>query len=1200
MNIMHYLLSCTLTLFSSIAHAGAFREMVSTVTRGEHGGLFLGIREEKQHQKKLLEKELLVLKEGEKAFHDRVVGEINEVTQERLIVKEELRAQPDDDFIVKKFALLNERFQSLKDLEKSYDKLIKTLSEFVKELTQFVDDPDYVNFKKEKKITDSLYYSFNDLLHAHAMIIEGEHRVKQLGDQAKGAQTELKSRERIITTLADEFKKKKEKSQEFDQSEDGKSVSTYLFDQSLYETRKELAKIRLIQGGYRVELLAFQQFVSKTHLALLKDYLRRIKSSIRIGESDVVEAKDSLKKLQQEYFRKKESYRHHIDELDAQQKVQESAFESASKQYNISAGRDLDDWSREPKKTTLSYVGLCKAGLINASLLLLKRNKELVEAHISLEDERFAYQTLQANIKETYYKINSRRFLSEEQITQEIKQYETTRSNGQGSLNSYQEKMSVVADLLNAQKKIVDNIFALRKGIDETRYTIFKNRIHEYTLCIDLLRRAERKIRDSIEVLGKLTGVYSGIVEEIQSSLRIANFIISESQSIITIWYRPSYAISWRGFTNVIRDVFIFIGELSSYFIRFNPRMFITRAFDSFSAPSILFFFFLKLFLLSVFFFFIYRFSISVNQILIGFAQKSRGLVKLFVFLVAFLFHFIRLYAISIGFLLVIYSISSAHIIPDPYLYVFFYLMVIPYLLYLVNRFFKTLVLFNKEHEYPILSQELQERFVLVLSVLAYTTVSLLLFRQAFLQINYYQPELYRSELPNILIAVNFIIFQLSLMLLITKEQILSIIPRRNAVTSWLYTQVDRYYYVLFCFALVILVMSHPYVGFSRLVIYLIFGLLYSAILIKVLLVLHNLLKRITKYLFFEERDQVVRERFANAKTWFGLSIIGSFLSFSFLGLLLGAKVWGWPITVKSALNWLYEPLLFKASANPITTFSLFEVIAFVVCGFLASYALNRFVLGKIFDLLLVDSGVQNMVTSILRYFIIATAVFLGLYSVNLGGLVTWIIAALGLSIGWVLKDPMADIVSYFIILVQRPIKIGDYVKIGEGVMGIVRKITPRSVVLRRRNSTTFVVPNSKIVTNSIENWNYARNFIAFDDIYITVHYKEDPSLIKKLLAQVVHDHPQILRNPKAIVRLSELGNRGYVFIVRGFISAAYTLDQWDIASDVRISVVKCLRENNIRLALPVMQVGQYELNEPLFTNAPKVLRKTNDDHSNN
>jgi small-conductance mechanosensitive channel len=72
---------------------------------------------------------------------------------------------------------------------------------------------------------------------------------------------------------------------------------------------------------------------------------------------------------------------------------------------------------------------------------------------------------------------------------------------------------------------------------------------------------------------------------------------------------------------------------------------------------------------------------------------------------------------------------------------------------------------------------------------------------------------------------------------------------------------------------------------------------------------------------------------------------------------------------------------------------------------------------------------------------------------------------------------------------------------------------------------------------------------------------------------QIVHEHPQVLRNPKAIIRVDDLGNRGFVFMVRGYLSSAYTLDQWDIASDVRIAIVQKFRELNIQIALPVLQI---------------------------
>jgi len=204
----------------------------------------------------------------------------------------------------------------------------------------------------------------------------------------------------------------------------------------------------------------------------------------------------------------------------------------------------------------------------------------------------------------------------------------------------------------------------------------------------------------------------------------------------------------------------------------------------------------------------------------------------------------------------------------------------------------------------------------------------------------------------------------------------------------------------------------------------------------------------------------------------------------------------------------------------------------------------------------------------------------MGFQNVGLGQLIGVLIGALAVGIGFYIKDPISDLVAYFIILVQRPIKIGDYVKIDPDTSGVVRKITARSVIVRRKNSTTLVVPNSYVISRSIENWNYVRNFIAFNDINLTVIYKSDPLHTKKVLLRVVESHPNVLKNPKPVIRLDEFSELGYVFLIRGFISSAYTLDQWDIASDIRFSVIKALREEGIEIAVPVRRIIDVHMNK--------------------
>ena len=111
----------------------------------------------------------------------------------------------------------------------------------------------------------------------------------------------------------------------------------------------------------------------------------------------------------------------------------------------------------------------------------------------------------------------------------------------------------------------------------------------------------------------------------------------------------------------------------------------------------------------------------------------------------------------------------------------------------------------------------------MVVSVLLYSTISIFFFREAFILAHYY-----RSELPTILLAVNFIIFQIALILLIDKEQMLGFIPTRNDAWAFVHEQVNRFYYLMLFALITIIVLSNPYVGFGRLVLYALFGMLYS------------------------------------------------------------------------------------------------------------------------------------------------------------------------------------------------------------------------------------------------------------------------------------------------------------------------------------------------------------------------------------
>ena len=501
-------------------------------------------------------------------------------------------------------------------------------------------------------------------------------------------------------------------------------------------------------------------------------------------------------------------------------------------------------------------------------------------------------------------------------------------------------------------------------------------------------------------------------------------------------------------------------------------------------------------------------------------------------------------------------------IIEHPSLHVLFYLMSVPYLLYFSNRFIRYLSDVNKANNYIFLGESFEERFFIVFSVLIYASIFILFLREAFMLATYH-----KTQLPKLLLALNFIIVQVALISLITKEQILSIIPTKTDMWEWVRIQVDTYYYLILIAVVALIVFSNPYVGYGRLVLYLLSGAVQTAILIWFAFILHSMLKKLSLRIFFYSDEGIVRERFSYSKTWYGLSVIGVYLILLLFCFVIGSQIWGRPIGMADIMG-IFNKELIEIGDKAITVKSLFNIFVFLGGGFVVAFVVNRFVLRRVFDLLLVDAGVQNTVSSLTRYLIFIIAIFFGFQKAGLQDLGTLFYASI-LGIAWIIREAIADFVSYFIILVQRPIKVGDLIKMDDATIGVVRKITARSVVLRRKNSVTLLIPNSHVITKSITNWNYSRNFIAFNDILITIPYNESPQQVKEILLYALDTHPNVLKTPRPIIRLDDFSDYGFVFMIRGFVSSSYTLEIWDIASDIRFVVVQELRKNKIKIASP-------------------------------
>ncbi len=1179
MKTLHNLLLSVL-LLGSAATITASLPVLGTLEEAGKKLLPVELEKRKAEQLEGLRKEKQALEDGKKEFDEHTTGLLNELKTQVDQVKSILEKDPDNDFLVKTLSLLNTLQQIVRDLKEERDQLVSTIDQHIKILQDYLLDPQLENYqKKELKIGERPVYSFADLQMLYERTVKLKKRLDELNQKEKNINAQLENRKKSATAAIEEFKKKQEayEKQKKNEQHIGDSLELSLqqrdelfkLERQVFEERTELDNRRQAIIEHQIEMIKSQIFIERAQLDVVKDVLRRVKPAIRVSESEITQAKDALSRRKQQLFKDKEPIRHELEEADARFKKLDQMLDELSKKNNIVIGPDVDDWSRLPRQTLSAFMAFIEVATLNAQKLLMQRSKALQETRLLLEDEKLRLDDIKVEIQETFFMLSSKKDLSEDEVKREIKKYDKPRADVEEYSSRYTELRSATEGQLEGQKRALDNIAKLKERLEQSRDTIFQGHADEYAQAVELLAKAEESVKQQVELLNKALSNYVDILSYLLSIGKHIEFITGELSSVV-LWQRPEVAISWSDIQTISPDIQTFIAGLQNYLAGFDFGILLTQVGALFSTPFDMMIAILFLILFGLFLWLLRRYIPYIIARLKVSLLDAAGMSLFFGVIVEFVVQ----HLVSIVIWGLMFGLFQMYVMPDIYYYVLFYLLSIPYLLYLANRFIRLFVQFNKDMGYPFVAQDFQSRIELVLSTLLYSTITIFFFREAFILVSSG-----RSKLPIILLALNFIILQISLILILSKEQILSVIPDNRPFWQWVYAQVNKYYYLILSFVIAMIVMSNPYVGFGFLVRHILFRSIYTAFSLIVLYQIHLIIKRRISYIFFDAEQDVVRERFGQSKTWYGATVIALFLIFIFTGIVICARIWGWPETLASIKSWadvqeiLKTEIMFRDTTAPISVSSLIQILLFFVGGSLVSFALNRLVLAKIFNVLLVDAGVQNAVASIMRYVILAASIIIGFESVRLHNVVQIFLGALLLSIGWIIKDPMSDFIAYFIILVQRPLKVGDYVCIDPEAIGVVRKITARSVVIRRKNSTTVIVPNTRIINQPVVNWNYVRSFIAFDDILLTVSHKEDPGRVKELLHKVLDESPYVLKSPKPMIRFEAFSDFGFTFLVRGFLSSNYTLEQFEIASDVRIEIVRTLRANKIELAVPVRVV---------------------------
>ena len=169
------------------------------------------------------------------------------------------------------------------------------------------------------------------------------------------------------------------------------------------------------------------------------------------------------------------------------------------------------------------------------------------------------------------------------------------------------------------------------------------------------------------------------------------------------------------------------------------------------------------------------------------------------------------------------------------------------------------------------------------------------------------------------------------------------------------------------------------------------------------------------------------------------------------------------------------------------------------------------------------------------RYGVLGVTSIAALGAIHVGtAQIGMVLAALGVGLGFGLQEIVSNFVCGIIMLLERPVRIGDIVTVA-GSTGKVDRINIRATAIINGDNQSMIVPNREFITGNLVNWTHKDKILRVS-IRVGVAYGSAPEEIVDLLLAIARDDPDVLDDPQASALLEELGDSALKFALYAFV----------------------------------------------------------------
>jgi potassium efflux system protein len=268
---------------------------------------------------------------------------------------------------------------------------------------------------------------------------------------------------------------------------------------------------------------------------------------------------------------------------------------------------------------------------------------------------------------------------------------------------------------------------------------------------------------------------------------------------------------------------------------------------------------------------------------------------------------------------------------------------------------------------------------------------------------------------------------------------------------------------------------------------------------------------------------------------------------------------------------WSYSTVVDGVSKTvPITLGNIFLAVIIAVTTIIAGRNLPGLLEVILLKRLPMDPGARYAYSTVCRYSITAIGFLVAFNTIGIRWTnLQWLVAALGVGLGFGLQEIVANFVCGLIVLFERPFRVGDTVTIGD-INGTVSRIRIRATTVVDWDRKELIVPNKEFVVGRLINWSLSDNYIRIR-IPVGIAYGSDTKLAQKLLLDIARKNSRVISEPAADAIFKGFGDNSLNFELRVYIDGID--DYIPMLHELNVAIDDAFKEAGLTIAFPQRDV---------------------------